>query len=232
MLREEKRKYRLCRTSDLEAPNHYVQMLHGEYANWAFDQEEAETFKGRWRSEVFGINDEDPVDLEIGTGNGFYFSYYTQEHPERNLVGLEIKYKPLIQSIRRARKAGSENGRMVRYHASDLERLFEEKELNNVFLQFPDPWPKKRHAKNRLLQMGFLKKLHRLQRDGSFFEFKTDNEAYFEQGLSLIDGSPYELELISRDLHNEEWADKNYLTHFEKLWTSKGLKTHYIKLRK
>jgi tRNA (guanine-N7-)-methyltransferase len=132
----------LSRTRDLPNPNEYVQALLGEYSPWAFDEEKAPTLRGEWRQE-FGAEADGALDLEIGTGNGFHFAWRAQQHPQRSLVGIELKYKPLIQTIRRARNNESENARMVRYNARLLRDLFADEELDNVFIHHPDPWPKK-----------------------------------------------------------------------------------------
>jgi tRNA (guanine-N7-)-methyltransferase len=169
----------LSRTRDLPNPNEYVQALLGEYSPWAFDEEKAPTLRGEWRQE-FGAEADGALDLEIGTGNGFHFAWRAQQHPQRSLVGIELKYKPLIQTIRRARNNESENARMVRYNARLLRDLFADEELDNVFIHHPDPWPKKSQKKHRLIQPDFLEEMFALQKPGSFFEFKTDSDDYFD----------------------------------------------------
>ncbi len=207
-------------------------MLLGEYSKWAYDQEDALDAKGEWRKEIFGVTEHTALDLEIGTGNGFFFANQSVNNPHCCLVGLEITYKTLIQSIKRAVATGSTNMRMVRFHASNLSTMFAEEELNNVYIHFPDPWPKKRHAKNRLFQATFLETLYSLQKKGSFVDFKTDSLDYFNWSLEKIRESKYKITRITNDLHKSEWASENFVTHFEKLWTSKGIKSNYLRLEK
>jgi tRNA (guanine-N7-)-methyltransferase len=199
--------------------------------NWVFTEEEAPLHKGRWR-EALGFESTVPVDLEIGTGNGYFFSHQAHSNPSRVLLGMELKYKPLVQTIKRALRMGTTNAFVLRYHANLLNELFDSQELNNVFIYFPDPWPKKRHWKNRLVQDDFLEMLFNIQRAGSFLEIKTDNPEYFDWIIERIPKSPYQQSRFSRDLHNSEWASENFQTHFEKLWTSKGLKTHMVRLER
>ncbi len=91
---------KLAKTEGLPNPNKYVLMMSKEYSANVFDEDRAPQFKGKWR-ETFGLSEGAPLDLEIGTGNGYYFSHYCQRNPDRNLLGMEIKYKPLIQTIKR-----------------------------------------------------------------------------------------------------------------------------------
>ena len=216
----------VSRTRDLPKPNEYVQALLGEFSPWAFDEEKAPTLKGGWRDE-FQVGGTDPVDLEIGTGNGFHFAWRAEQNPDRSLVGIELKYKPLIQTIRRARKNDSSNARMLRYNARLLKDLFEPGELDNVFVHHPAPWPKKSQKKHRLIQPEFLEELYALQKPGSFFEFKTDSEDYFDWALPMFEKSQYEVEGSTRDLHNSEFASRNFVTHFECLFLRKGQPLYY-----
>lgn len=222
---------RMVRTSTLPDPNQYVKAMTGEFEDWVFTEEDAPLFKGRWRNSL-GYSNETPVDLEIGTGNGYFFGHQASVYKDRVLLGMELKYKPLIQTIKRALHNGATNAYVIRYHANLLNEVFDAGELNNVFVYFPDPWPKKRHWKNRLVQDDFLQMLYVLQRPGSFLEIKTDNEDYFDWINERIPQSPYRVSRLTRDLHMSEWMSENFQTHFEKLWTSKGLKTHLVRLEK
>ncbi len=223
---------KLISTKSLPRPTQYVQMLQNDYAKWTYDQEAARELRGNWRRQAFDVSSETPLDLEIGTGNGFFYAHRATVAPERCLVGLEITYKTLVQSIRRAVSQGATNARMARFHASQIDEIFATAELDNVYIYFPDPWPKKKHAKNRLIQMSFLHALYDLQRPDSFLEFKTDSAEYFDWALERFKKSPYKISRLTRDLHASEWGMNNFMTHFEKLWTSKGLKTHLIRLEK
>ena len=116
--------------------------------------------------------------------------------------------------------------------ASQLHYFFSPGELNDVYIYFPDPWPKKRAWKHRLIQTEFLEVLWSLQAPGSRVEIKTDDRPYFDWILERAEASKYFPERTSFDLHRSEWAAENYQTHFEKLWTRKGLPTHYLRLRR
>lgn len=220
----------VSRTKDIPKPNMYIKALKGEFSSWAFDEERCPQLRGKWRSEVFKASEDVAMDLEIGTGNGFHFGHYAQKHPERNLLGIELKYKPLIQAIRRCVRAGCENARIMRYNAVLIEDLFKDNELNKVFIHFPDPWAKLSQHKHRLIQDEFLKKLFSTQRHGSELEFKTDSRDYFDWAVERFKRSPYQVEAVSYDLHNSEYAEANFVTHFESLFLRKGQPIHYALL--
>lgn len=212
--------------------NKYAAQADHEFANWVFTEGRAITQKGLWRSSVFKVANDKPLDLEIGVGNGYFFEHICASNPDRNFLGLELKFKPLIQTTKRTLKRGCENGRFIRFDAGELPQIFEPGELDNVYIFFPDPWPKKRHHKNRLITYEFLMTLYELQRPGSVVQFKTDNVEYFDWVMERLPKTPYKIEAQTRNLHESEWASENFHTHFEKLWTGKGLKTHYLRLRK
>lgn len=222
---------RLVKSKTLPSPNKYVQEMNGEFKEWVVNEERAPQLKGIWR-ESLGLSHQALLDLEIGTGNGYFFTHYGATQPDRNILGMELKFKPLMQTIKRSLAAGNKNAWAVRYHASLLPEVFEKNEIDNVFIYFPDPWPKKKHFKNRLITESFLNNLFELQKPGSFLEIKTDHPGYFDWILERWPQSQYQLLRESRDLHTSEWSKENFQTHFEKLWTGKGLKTHYLRLQR
>lgn len=215
-------------TKNVPFPNRYIQMLP-EYKNWIFLEEEAVGLKGKWTS-VFE-KPEQPLDLEIGCGNGFFFGQQVEKVPERNLLGLELKYKPLVQTVRRVKIKELQNGKGIRFHAGYLDGIFAPQELHKVFIYFPDPWPKKRQQKNRLINKDFLKKIYDLQKPGQFLDFKTDSESYFDFVFEELKDSPYKMIGHTRDLHKSEWAAENFLTSFEKIFASKGQPIYFMRLQ-
>ncbi|MCB0366501.1 MAG: tRNA (guanosine(46)-N7)-methyltransferase TrmB [Bdellovibrionaceae bacterium] len=221
---------RVSKTKDIPNPNYYVKALGSEFASWAYDEEKAPSFKGKWRSEVFAVDEDAFLDLEIGTGNGYHFAHRAETQPERCLLGIELKYKPLIQSVRRAVNAECKNMRGMRYNARLISNLFAPGELDDVFIHFPDPWEKKRQRKHRLIQPDYMKLLFEMQRPGSTIEFKTDSRSYFDWAIEVFESCPYTLDRTSFDLHQSEYAAENFITHFERLFLRQGLPIHYARL--
>ncbi|OQW51950.1 MAG: tRNA (guanine-N7)-methyltransferase [Proteobacteria bacterium SG_bin7] len=207
-------------------------MLVGEYRDFAFDESRAPQNRGLWRQEIFKTDANCPLDLEIGTGNGFHFGHYASKNKDRCLVGIELKFKPLIQSIRRPLRVGLKNARIVRFDAKEIEKLFADQELNNVMIHFPDPWELGPQWKHRLISDEFLKKIHSIQRSGSFVEFKTDSANYFRWTLERFVRSEYQIECVTTHLHQSRLVQGNFVTAFEDIFMRKGLRIHYIKVIK
>jgi tRNA (guanine-N7-)-methyltransferase len=221
----------ICRTRDIPFPTYYVKAIQTEFAAVAYDEERAQEFKGHWREKSFGVGADVPLDLEIGTGNGYFFAHRAVAEPSRCLLGLEIKFKPLIQSIRRALNAGSKNARIARFHAALLDVIIADGELNHVFVHHPDPWSKRNKQKRRLMNRDFLMCLLRKQRPGSFLDFKTDSHDYFIWACEEIKNTSYVVERFSEDLHNSEWSSENFVTQFERIFISKGQPIYYLRAR-
>ncbi|MFS4459297.1 tRNA (guanosine(46)-N7)-methyltransferase TrmB [Bdellovibrio sp. HCB2-146] len=219
-------------TADLPNQNAYTLALNGEYSHVAFDEQRAPANKGKWRSDIFKVDAKMPMDLEVGTGNGTFFAHQAASNPERMLVGIELKYKPLIQSIRRAVNAGCKNAAITRFHAFNIDELFEEGELDNVFIHFPDPWTSPKKPKNRFVQLQNLDLLYRLQKPGSFINFKTDSLVYFLWAMDEIRQSKYKIIFETQDLHNSEYASQNFETAFEKIFLREGIKINFVRLQK
>ncbi len=206
--------------------------LNGEFNDWAIDEEECLLYKGQWRKKVFKANKKATLDLELGTGTGTHFAHYAQNNPDHCVIGIERKYKPLIQTIRRAVNAGCTNARGVRYHADFISDIFAKEELDNVFIHFPDPWVKKRKAKNRLIQPEFLEELYEMQKSGAFLEFKTDDKNYYKEALARFKKSKYKMIDYTEDLHNSPWAVGNVITQFERIFLNQDIKINYVLMMK
>lgn len=221
-------------TRTLPRPNAYTMALDNEFKEFAFNEERAPLNKGKWRSEVFKASDDVAVDVEIGTGTGMHFAKHAAQFPERYIVGLELKYKPLIQSIRRAQLGGLRNSAICRYHAFNLDLVFEKNEINNMFIHFPDPWVTPRKPKNRVVNKNILDWIYEMQRPGSFLEFKTDSREYFLWALDEIRQTKYKIEFQTLNLykHDNEYKNNNFQTTFEKIFIKQGIEINYIKLVK
>lgn len=219
-------------TKDLPHQTAYTLALNGEYSHVAFDELRAPLNRGKWRSEIFGVATEMPLDVEVGTGAGNHFAHHAKGNADRLLVGLELKYKPLIQSIRRAVVAGCRNVAMVRYHAFNIDELFEDGEINDIFIHFPDPWTSPKKPKNRFVCKQNLDLLYRLQRPGARIDFKTDSLEYFLWAMDEIRQSQYQVTFETQDLHNSELKHENFETGFEKIFLKQGIKINFVRLVK
>lgn len=173
-----------------------------------------------------------PLVLDLGCGSGNFLRHWAQRAPHTRFVGFELRYKRLVLGARKLKKWGLENVRLAQARAEELDQWFGPGTLDRVHVNFPDPWPKKRHRKHRLIQEPWLVKLKsRLKPEGEFW-FKTDHREYFQASLELLQSTPhFEVVELSWDLHNSEYAAENVLTEFEMLFRSKGLPVYHLKAR-
>lgn len=218
----------------LPKQNAYTLALDNEYRDFAFNEERAPLNKGKWRSAVFKCENVKALDVEIGTGAGAHFSHRANNNLDRYLVGLELKYKPLIQSIKRAQALGAKNSAICRYHAFNIDLLFDDDEINNVFIHFPDPWVTPRKPQNRVVNKAILDGLYRMQRNNNFLEFKTDSREYFLWALDEIKQTKYKVEFQTLNLYAEggKYLQENFPTTFEKIFVKQGIEINYIRLVK
>ncbi|WP_016837065.1 tRNA (guanosine(46)-N7)-methyltransferase TrmB [Ureibacillus thermosphaericus] len=178
-----------------------------------------EEYKGKW-NELFG-NDR-PLRIEVGSGRGQFIVGMAQANPEINYIGIELFDKVIVKALQKALEAGSPpNLRLLRVNAEELEKIFQKNEVHRVYLNFSDPWPKKRHAKRRLTHEKFLKIYESILIDEGEIHFKTDNRGLFE--YSLVSMSQYGMKLkdVSLDLHANEPED-NIRTEYEEKFSSLG----------
>lgn len=171
--------------------------------------------KGRWR-DLFG--NANPISLEIGMGKGAFLREMARLHPDRNFIGVERYESVLLKAVQRMRKDEEANGpyhnlRIICMDALELANVFDIGEVQTIYLNFSDPWPKKRHESRRLTSRIFLS-LYKgvLARDGAI-EFKTDNLALFDWSVDEIKTNGWDISYISYDLHAE--ATENIMTEYE-----------------
>lgn len=125
--------------------------------------------------------------LEIGCGNGHFLTAYAAAHPDRLCVGIDLRLERITKALRKRDRAGLSNLHFLRCEARDfLQELPAGVGLFDIYMLFPDPWPKKRHHKNRLFQTGFLDELAERAGQGSRLFFRTDYRPYFDEALELV----------------------------------------------
>ncbi|GAA3402815.1 tRNA (guanosine(46)-N7)-methyltransferase TrmB [Paenibacillus hodogayensis] len=176
-------------------------------------------WKGRW-AEWFG-NDK-PIHVELGMGKGKFISGMSVLHPEYNFIGVDM-YDELIRRasekarIAAAREDGSapDNLALALFNIEHIGDVFAEGELRRIYLNFSDPWPKKKHARRRLTHAGFIEQyMHVLDRLGEI-HFKTDSRSLFEFSLNSFADLNIRLRHISLDLHKDGPAADNVMTEYE-----------------
>lgn len=167
-----------------------------------------------------------PIDLELGTGDGTFLVEYAKLHPERNFLGVERLLGRARKVEKKALRAGLENVRVIRIEASYFVRyLLPPGCIRVVHIYFPDPWPKARHAKNRLIQPEFVNSLAQiLEPNGEVF-LRTDSPDYFKQMLEVFGGSKNFIKIETPE------ELKQMHTDFEKEFMAQGVNTLYVAYR-
>jgi tRNA (guanine-N7-)-methyltransferase len=168
----ERPRFRPPAADDLRHPeaNPYLD-AHREWSPEVVPADVAHTFHGRWEA-AFGRSA--PLHVEIGSGNGFFLAGTCAAHPEWNVLGVEIRYKRAVLCARKLRAAGLTNGRIARYDAFYLDDLFTDGAAAALYVNHPDPWPRERHAKNRLISRWFLEEAARILQSGAPLRLKSD----------------------------------------------------------
>lgn len=178
--------------------------------------------KGNWAS-VFGNNN--PIHLEIGMGKGKFLLNMAKKYPNINFVGVEKYTGVLARAIAKITKEELPNLRVVNIDAIELNKVFAN-EIDTIYLNFSDPWPKKRHAKRRLTSEDFLKVYDEIFKHQNIIIQKTDNVGLFESSVVSLSLYGYKIEDISLDLNNRDID--NVLTEYEEKFTSMGIKINYL----
>ncbi len=177
-------------------------------------------FKGRW-SERFGNNH--PIHIEVGCGKGAFITGMAALHPEINYIAIDMQLSVLSYALDKAIEAGLPNVQMMLVDGAALSEYFEEGEIDQVYLNFSDPWPKARHEKRRLTYKSFLETYEKILRSEGEIHFKTDNRGLFEYSLVSLANYGMELKKVWLDLHqDEEFAPLNVMTEYEKKFSQKG----------
>lgn len=190
---------------------------------------EGEDLKGSWTQKCFGNSL--PLDVEIGTGYGHFMQEYSIDNPDRNFVGLDYRFKRSFHLAKRLSKMENKNFRYLRAKGERLHFLFGQDEIDKLYYFFPDPWPKRRHHKKRLIQENFLKNCIQTIKPDGFFIIKTDHDGYFQWMLDVFekfqgaDGKKFIENFKSFDLYksNEENVLSKYQTKFEKIFLKKQI---------
>lgn len=168
-----------------------------------------------------------PLHIEVGTGMGTFITTLAQNNPDINYVGIEIDKNVMIRVTEKVVDLGLENVRLVLLDANKLMDYFNENEVDKVYLNFSDPWPKNRHAKRRLTHSNFLSSYKQLLKENSIVEFKTDNRGLFEFSLISMNTYGMKFENLNLDVHADE-PETNIRTEYEEKFSQRGHKIYWI----
>lgn len=187
-----------------------------------------ENNKGNW-GRLFA--NEHPTYLEIGCGKGRFISSLSLFYPKVNFIGIEGNQTVALRALEKIKALDINNVKIIPEFIRNPEDWFDGGELEGIYLNFSDPWPKERHLKRRLTSKSYLNGYKHILKPGGTLEVKTDNDSFFDFTLQVINSNKIEILEISRDLHKSEFAAKGWITEYEEKFSAKGLRINYLKVR-
>lgn len=175
--------------------------------------------KGKW-AEVF--KNDHPIHIEVGMGKGQFIIEMARRNPEVNYIGIEKYSSVLVRAVEKLEDFEQDNLRLIRMDAENIEEVFDKDEVDRIYLNFSDPWPKDRHAKRRLTSTRFLERYDNILTPEGRVMFKTDNKDLFDFSLEQVEEAGWILENHTYDLHHSEYNEGNVMTEYEEKFSAKG----------
>ena len=184
-------------------------------------------YKGKYNT-VF--SNDNPICIEIGTGKGKFIKELALLNPNINYIGIEKYDSVLVRALEKVEEEDIPNLRYISMDATEIENAFE-KEIDTIYLNFSDPWPKARHTDRRLTSKRFLQRYDNLFKGVKHIIFKTDNRKLFEFSIMSFTEYGYKIENIILDLYNDDIKD-NVATEYEEKFHNKGMPIYKIEVTK
>ena len=181
-------------------------------------------WKGKWQ-ERFG-NDQ-PIHIEVGSGKGQFIVEMAKAHPTINYIGIEMQTNAIISILEKQLEEELPNLQLLLVDGADLTDYFADSEIDQVYLNFSDPWPKTRHEKRRLTYKTFLKTYETIAKPGAELHFKTDNQGLFEYSLASVTWYGMTLKQVWLDLHNSNF-EGNIMTEYEEKFSQRGQRIYRL----
>jgi len=181
-----------------------------------------EPAKGNW-NKIFGNTH--PVQIEIGMGKGRFIIDNALKYPDINFVGIEKYSSVLLRALQKLDQMDEvpSNLRFLCIDAKEITEYFDKGEVDKIYLNFSDPWPKDRHAKRRLPSRQFLSLYDVILKKEGTLEFKTDNKGLFEFAIEELEPAGWKAEAVTYDLHKDFVLNKdNIMTEYEEKFSSQG----------
>jgi tRNA (guanine-N(7)-)-methyltransferase len=192
-----------------------------------FVVDQPEEWKGRW-AERFG-NDQ-PIHIEIGMGKGAFISGMAEAHPEINYIGIDMQVSVVSFALDKLIEKKLPNLQLLHVDGSELTNYFADSEVDQIYLNFSDPWPKTRHEKRRLTYKTFLAVDEQILKPAGEIHFKTDNQGLFEYSLASMSQYGMDLQKVWLDLHNSTF-EGNVMTEYEEKFSSRGQRIYRLEAK-
>ncbi len=185
-----------------------------------------ENYKGKYKT-LF--NNNNPIHLEIGMGKGDFIIEMASKYPNINFIGIEKFDSVILRATQKLEDITLPNLKLIRFDATEIKNIFD-KEIDTIYLNFSDPWPKNRHEDRRLTSQKFLKRYDFIFKKTNHIIQKTDNRHLFEFSLKSFTDYNYKIKNISLDLHKDEID--NVETEYEKRFVSLGYPIYMVEVKK
>lgn len=167
---------------------------------------------------------------ELGSGSGGHLVALAQRDPETLHIGFELRFKRVFKSAEKAAQLELSNVAIMQFDANLIESIFAQSSLHAIYINFPDPWSKRRWHKHRIIKPEFLTRAAKLLSHDGFIAYKSDHREYFELSEKMFRSDPnYCITEYSQDLHSSPFVNNNLPTEFERLFLSQGLPIYYLK---
>lgn len=177
-------------------------------------------WKGRFR-ELFG--NDNPIHIEIGMGKGKFIMALAQSNPKINYIGIEKYSSVLLRGLEKREEAEPlHNLYYIRMDAEEICDVFGQEEVERIYLNFSDPWPKDRHAKRRLTSRQYFDRYDKILKKDGVVIFKTDNRELFDFSLQEVKEAQWKLVDCTFDLHSSQYAEGNVMTEYEEKFVKEG----------
>lgn len=183
--------------------------------------------KGKWK-EIFG--NENDIYLELGCGRGDFVSKNAELHRDKNYIAIDLKDEVLVYALRKVQDRELTNIRIVPLEIAFINDIFDKDEINRIYINFCNPWPKERHNKRRLTHTKFLEKYKQFVKPGTEIWFKTDNKDLFEASLQYFNESEFEVLYYTYDLHQSGF-EPNIVTEYERKFADLGMKIMFAEAK-
>lgn len=181
-------------------------------------------WKGRWQ-ERFG-NDH-PIHIEIGMGKGQFITGMAKANPDINYIGIEMQISVVSIALDKLIAEEIPNVQLLHVDGSTLTNYFADHEVDQIYLNFSDPWPKKKHEKRRLTSKAFLAVDEQIIRPNGEIHFKTDNQGLFEYSLASFSQYGMILKQVWLDLHTSTY-EGNIMTEYEEKFANRGQRIYRV----
>lgn len=172
------------------------------------------------------FENEQPIHIEVGIGKGRFIHTLAKENPDINYIGIEKFDSVIVRALEKVIDEPLPNLKLIRVDAGAIPIILKDHSVERVYLNFPDPWPKERHAKRRLTSKRFLDMYKELLLPNGEVHFKTDNRVFFDYSVESIHDYPMNISFLTYDLHKEDVP--NIMTEFEEKFSEKGFKINKI----